>query len=103
MPLSENVVNKSGTGKKGYGTRHRAAIGLSEQTDAVIIVVSEERGVPSIAYNGKIAIASLETIRRLLQNLCQNPRYSLALDTDLSEELYGHSEVVKAKFRSKDT
>lgn len=103
LPLSENVVNKSGTGKKGYGTRHRAAIGLSEQTDAVIIVVSEERGVPSIAYNGKIAIASLETIRRLLQNLCQNPRYSLALDTDLSEELYGHSEVVKAKFRSKDT
>ena len=102
LPLSENVVNKSATGKKGYGTRHRAAIGLSEQTDAVIIVVSEERGVASVAHNGKIAVASLETIRRLLQNLWQNPRYSLILDTDLSEELYGHSEPVKTKSGVKD-
>lgn len=102
LPLSENVINKSGTGKKGYGTRHRAAIGLSEQTDAVIIVVSEERGVASVAHNGNIAVASLETIRRLLQNLWQNPRYSLILDTDLSEELYGHSEPVKTKSRVKD-
>ena len=102
LPLSENV-SKSGTGKKGYGTRHRAAIGLSEQTDAVIIVVSEERGVSSIAYNGKIAVASLETIRRLLQNLWQNPKYSLALDTDLSEELYGHSEPTETKSGLKNT
>ncbi len=96
LPLSENV-NKSGTGKKGYGTRHRAAIGLSEQTDAVIIVVSEERGESSIVYNGRIAVAGSETIRRLLQNLWQNPKYSLILDTDLMEELYGHSEALKTK------
>src|SRR5690606_9971136 len=50
LPISESTELDS-----SLGSRHRAALGLSERCDAVIIVVSEETGDISIAYGGRIA------------------------------------------------
>lgn len=38
-----------------FGSRHRAAVGITEETDAVVVVVSEERGTISFCFNGNIA------------------------------------------------
>lgn len=49
LPLTQYKVND-----KSLGTRHRAALGLSEETDATILVVSEETSTISIASNGRL-------------------------------------------------
>lgn len=63
LPLSNNLEIG-----KDMGTRHRAALGMSENSDAVIVVVSEETGIISLAKNG-VLIRRLD--RQNLFNLLQ--------------------------------
>lgn len=62
LPLSEQTDIK-----KSFGTRHRAALGMAEESDAVVIVVSEETGSISMTYNANLYY-DLEptTIKRML-------------------------------------
>lgn len=70
LPLADST-NRQGT---ELGTRHHAALGVSEQTDAVAIVVSEETGTISIAENGRL-IRHLDeaSLRRLLESAFRPP------------------------------
>jgi len=50
FPMNDaRVVDES------FGSRHRAALGITEETDAVVVIVSEERGTISFCFNGNIA------------------------------------------------
>lgn len=66
LPLSTSAA------KRDYGTRHRAALGLTEETDAVVVVVSEERGAVSIAVNGKLTGAlDADKLPRILSSIME--------------------------------
>ncbi len=67
LPLSESVRISA-----DLGTRHRAAVGISEVTDAVVVIVSEETGVISVAIGGMLKRhLAPQTLERLLRSeLC---------------------------------
>lgn len=64
LPVSEQYDIK-----KTFGTRHRAALGLSEVSDSVVLVVSEESGAISLAYDSKLHYdLSMEQLTRILES-----------------------------------
>ncbi len=64
LPLTENT-NLS----KDLGTRHRAGIGVSETSDALVLIVSEETGIISMAMDGKLSrFLDLKTVQKTLLN-----------------------------------
>jgi len=70
LPLSESPHIS-----KQLGTRHRAAIGISEQSDALALVVSEETGVISLAEDGRlIRYLDEKTLREWLAKFLQGPQ-----------------------------
>lgn len=63
LPLTDNPQLS-----RELGTRHRAAIGLSEETDSVVLVVSEETGMISVVIDGRLERGQTgETLRRRLE------------------------------------
>jgi diadenylate cyclase len=91
LPLSQNVLDS-----ERYGTRHRAAIGISEQTDAIVVVVSEETGSISLVQRGRIERnLTEEQLRRRIFNLIrpQAPRQRMPL---LRRSIEGRWEIGRA-------
>jgi diadenylate cyclase len=65
LPLAESIVQS-----ERFGTRHRAALGITEQTDAVVVVVSEENRQISLVERGRIVRALSESqLERALRSL----------------------------------
>jgi len=71
LPLSERQDIR-----KNFGTRHRASLGMAEQTDAVTLIVSEETGAISLAYDSKLYydLSSAEITRKLMELLDKGTR-----------------------------
>ncbi|MGA2547451.1 MAG: diadenylate cyclase, partial [Rectinemataceae bacterium] len=81
LPLSEQQDIR-----KSFGTRHRAALGLSEEADAVVLIVSEETGALSLAYESKLYYGlAPEQVRRRLGELLEFPEGSAEV-ADVAEE-----------------
>ena len=84
LPLSEQFDIK-----KTFGTRHRAALGLAEQTDAVVLVVSEETGAISLAYDSKLHYdLSITELTKTLEELLE-----INSDSQIIEDTVDESRI----------
>ncbi|MGZ3498784.1 MAG: diadenylate cyclase CdaA [Vulcanimicrobiaceae bacterium] len=84
LPLAEQSL-----AERRIGTRHRAALGLSEQTDAVVIVVSEETGSIAVAREGKLSRA-IEEESRLVKVLLASTRPPRETTRVMRSDLVSH-------------
>lgn len=91
LPLSTNEEVL-----KGLGTRHRAAVGISEVSDCVVVVVSEQRHVISIA-NNKFLKRNYNQKADEFQNEARAKAIQKALRKDLARLLQGDSRAVDAE------
>jgi diadenylate cyclase len=90
MPLSASgILNRSP--ERQMGLRHRAALGISEVSDAVVVVVSEETGSISIAHAGKM-------IRRLDTERLENILMAFYAPVDLREKGSGFFKRLRNRF-----
>jgi len=88
LPLSMNPLLST-----QFGTRHRAAIGITEETDAVSVVVSEETGSMSVAVGGAIERdITVEYLRERLSELLRRYVPAATLPTTVTEDRELHSD-----------
>lgn len=89
LPLTKNDKISS-----DLGTRHRAALGMSEQTDAVVIVTSEETGIISVAVGG-------ELIRNLTEAELREKLLDCLIESGNDRKITGEGSIFKKIFRGK--
>lgn len=88
-----------------YGARHRAAIGISEITDAVTIVVSEETGLISITEGGKIIHVNRKQLRDYLLRVICGEETEIRATTDVASEVVhpGREVVIEEETKQEAT
>ena len=89
LPLTKNDTISS-----DLGTRHRAALGMSEQTDAVVIVTSEETGIISLAIGG-------ELIRNLTEAELREKLLDYLIESGGDRKITGEDGIFKKIFKGK--
>lgn len=89
FPLTQDM-----TLSKALGTRHRAGVGVTEETDCVCIVVSEETGAVNLAYRGKLARGiNAERLQRHLNNLILRKSSSVAGNVEKLKQVVSEEEL----------
>jgi diadenylate cyclase len=91
LPLSKNLTQLS-----NVGTRHSAALGLAELTDALCIVVSEERGTISFARDGKLReVENLQQLGAVIDSFLRS-KFPSTQQSNLSLQFFRENWIAKA-------
>ncbi len=96
LPLTQEDTQSS---SRRFGTRHRAAIGITEETDAIALVVSEETGTISISRKGRLSHCTEDELLQMLNSFLLDKNISAAGRAKVSgpaqPDLFGVDEVKK--------
>lgn len=99
LPLSMNPVLST-----QLGTRHRAAIGITEETDAVAVIISEETGIISLAVGGNIERElTVERLRERLSNLLRRYAPSSSLPASIEDRFVDEEPPSSYSTRRQDS
>ena len=99
LPLSMNPVLST-----QLGTRHRAAIGITEETDAVAVIISEETGIISLALGGNIERElTVERLRERLSNLLRRYAPSSSLPASIEDRFVDEEPPSSYSTRRQDS